>query len=82
MTKTALGFPDTGIAGLVSLWTSLPIAGNARDDQAWIDGLQDLRAEPPLLKCSGPEILNQHIRRGRKTLQDVLSLGEAQIERD
>src|SRR6202011_3959384 len=53
---------DGGVAGLVSLGASLPVAGHPHQDDAPVTFTQNVVAEIPFLQRAGPKVLDDDVR--------------------
>ena len=69
-------------AGSVAIRAVLSPAGHAREDEPWVHGGQRIPAEPPALEGAGDEVLDEHIGVAHEPLQERLTAGVRQVERD
>ena len=80
MYKPAKGVGNAGETGPVAIGAVLPIARDTQHDQPWIDGTQDIPAQPPFFQCAGAEILTKHIRLRDELLDNLYTFRRAKVE--
>ena len=79
--KPAFGLHDGVVAGLVASRAGLAVPGNRAVDQPWKRCVQGSGAKSRGIERSWPEVLDEHIRRGQQLLENGLTLGLLEIER-
>jgi hypothetical protein len=60
----------------------LAVAGNADEDEAGVDLLELVEAQPPLLERPGPEVLDDGVALGDEVEQELLALLRAEVQGD
>ena len=72
---SAHGFANAAKSGTFRIGARLAIARHAHDDQARVDRLQDIGAQPPFFDGAGLEILDQDIGGGDQFADQFLTFG-------
>jgi hypothetical protein len=70
--------PERAPAGVRA---GLAKAGDPQHDQTRVERVEPLRAQPPPLQHTGPEVLDEHLGIACKGTEDLLALGGTEVER-
>ena len=78
--KPCLGLDQQVIGLAVAIWPIRAIAGYIARDQPWVSVAQRIIRQAHAFRCTGCQVLDQHVRLGQKLMQDVQSLILFQIQ--
>ena len=68
--EPAEGVRDTAEPGAVCVWAGLPIPGDPDHNEPWVDGVQNIPADAPILHGAGLKVFDQDVRFLDEALQD------------
>lgn len=80
--EAAHGFGNRTEAGTIAVWPCLAESADPHKNKLRIDRVQTLPADAPSFKRSGPEVLDQDVRRRRQPAENFLALAGPHIHRD